>query len=146
MRSFEGEVRALVVIKLRRFPAFHVVATRAFWIRATLRELPAVRILMASVTSLGRGAEYHILHRHFQVRRLVTAHAGHRAMRPQQRKGRGGVIESERLRPGNRRVARFATLRFPLRSRLLHARRELVVMRIRMTFLASEIRKVIGDR
>ena len=43
-------------------------------------------------------------------------------------------------------MARFAALRPPMRSRLLHARRKLVVMRVRMAFLAREIRKVVGRR
>ena len=95
VRSFEGKVRALIVIELRRLPAFRAVATRAFRIRAPHRELPGVRVFMASVTSFGRGVEHHILHRHFQVRRLVTVHTRHRAVRPQQREGGGGVIKLE---------------------------------------------------
>ncbi len=43
-------------------------------------------------------------------------------------------------------MTRFAALRLPLRSRLLHARCELVVMRILMAFLTGELRKVIGRR
>ncbi len=81
------------MIELRGLPAFDAVATRAFRIRARHRELSGVWIRMASVTGFGRGVEHHVLHRHFQVRWLVATHASHRAVRPQQRKGRRGVVE-----------------------------------------------------
>ena len=93
MRASQCEVRALVVIKQRRFP-FHAVVTLGAARNSSLCELVRMHVLMAILTLCRGSFEIYIQQPGFKTWRLVAVDARRSAMRTQQREFRLRVIES----------------------------------------------------
>ena len=75
--TLEREVRPRLVVKQGRFPARRIVATVTSGVGAVPGKLLGMDIFVAAPTLLGSGTINHVLHRDFQVRRLVAIHAGY---------------------------------------------------------------------
>jgi len=105
-----------VVIERRRNPVLGGVAVAAMRLRILGRELPVVRVLVASLALL-RGA---LESRRIFFRGLVTIAANHGAMRAQQGEFRFAVVKSVDVRPGLRVVASLTSKRRPIGTFLCH--------------------------
>ena len=92
VQALQREVGALVVVEKRRFPLVAVMAIRA-GCDSCFRELLSMWILVALLAFLGCHFEVHIHQLGFKIRWLVTVDASSRAMRAQQGKVGGAVVE-----------------------------------------------------
>lgn len=124
-----------IVIEGRRRPSQRIVAIGAMCRSVVYRELPAVRIAVASLALLRRSCESRLVGR----ARLVAVRTSDGAMSAQQRKFRLRMIETADVRPGFRGVARFAAQQRTIRTFLLHARREFAVVYVAMAGSARPV-------
>ncbi len=107
--SGQRKLRAFIVVKRGRRPPLVHMAILALGDPSVLgRELRPVRIRVASFALLRRPFELNLVR---AGQHLVAFVAGHRAMRPDQRKFRLRMIEAANVDPGSSVVARFAALR-----------------------------------
>jgi hypothetical protein len=141
----EREIRPSLVIEQGRPPARGVVAIGARGVHPVSGKLPGVRILVAAITLLGRGAEHHVLHRDFQVRRFVATRTSHSRMGPGDGKRGSGMVEADILPPRAHGMTGFTPQRFAICLSYLHARGEFAPMGIRMAGRTGQIIKVVRD-
>ena len=98
MGTPQRELGPLVVVERRRFPLAAVVALGAVG-DVCLRKLLAMDVLMAILALSRSSLEIHVEQPGFKVRRLVAIDAGSRAMRPEQREFRLGVVKAREFFP-----------------------------------------------
>ena len=146
MSALQWEVRSCFVVEQRRFPLVGVVAPGATRIPALPGELAGVRIFVAALAAHGRGLENDILHRQFQVGRLVAVQAGDSTMSTREQERCAGMIEPDDVRPDLGRVASFATHLAAAGPPLFHPFGKLAVVRISVARPARDVLEVIGHR
>lgn len=144
MRASQCEVRALVVIKQRRFP-LHAVVTLGAARNSGLCELVRMHVLMAVLTLHRSRFEIDIQQVRFKIWRLVAVDARRSAVRTQQREFRLRVIESGELPPTLGGVAGLAPSMSAVSADSLHAFLELPLMRIVMATRAVQVAPVIDN-
>ena len=108
VRTLERKSGLRFVIEERGLPLVGVVAINTTRILPFPRELSCMRVLMATLTLLGGRLEDNVLHRHFQVGRLVALDALDLLMRSVNREFDGRVIERTQDFPRLRGVAFLA--------------------------------------
>lgn len=80
MSALERKIRPRLVIKQGRLPARSIVATVTSGADPVPRKLLSMWIFVATPALLGGGFVVHVLHGHFQVRRLMAFQAIYRPM------------------------------------------------------------------
>lgn len=138
--AFQGE-RRLLVIEEGRLPSVAVVAGSAV-VRLRI-ELPCMRVLVTLAAIFAGIAEVNMGHGQFHVRRLVALGACHGAMRADERKIRGCVVELCQVLPFPGGVTGQASEHLAAGVANGHALCELAPVHVVVTTCAAELVEVI---
>lgn len=134
------------MIKAGRPPPQGIVTRIATRRAPVLGELAGMGILVTPLAARRRLLEVNILESGLLILREVATAAHYGAMRAQQGKRSGRMIEPRDFMPRPRRVAGLATRRRAIRAGLLHALGKLPIVRIGVTRGAGEVLKMVFHR
>ena len=145
VRSSQRERSATFVIEKRWLPLRGIVAIGAGG-DPTLGKLFAMRILVALLALSRSRFKIHIHQPRLKVRRFVAIHTSRRAVCPQQRERRLGMVKAGEFAPRFGGVTGLATHRLSAKPFLQHAVFELILVGIVVATRARETFPVIERR